>query len=118
MGQVSFVTIETFDFTNSVFFYLQVVRFSGGVLGSPLSGADGGALPSVSLAVPISREQRLTPLAAVARCTPIVLRNTLGAVAPELRHYIMYVEALQFYSGAAAWALGTYSAFSAFEPIS
>jgi len=44
--------------------------------------------------------------ALVAKLGPKVLHNTLGVVAPELRHYITYIKATQFYVGAAGWALG------------
>lgn len=32
--------------------------------------------------------------------------STIGVVAPETKHYIRYVEQVQFYNGAAGWALG------------
>jgi hypothetical protein len=31
---------------------------------------------------------------------PKVLHYTIGTIAPELRHYIAYVKAIQFYTGA------------------
>lgn len=40
-----------------------------------------------------------------ARLAPPLLRNTLGVVSPSAAHYIDYVEAIQFYIGAATWAL-------------
>lgn len=43
--------------------------------------------------------------ALTARLGPSVLKRTLGVIAPELRHYIAYVKAVQFYAGAAGWAL-------------
>lgn len=43
----------------------------------------------------------------MAKMGPMVLRNTLGVVAPELKHYILYLQAVQFYVGAAAWACGS-----------
>ena len=42
---------------------------------------------------------------------PTVLRNTIGVVAPELRHYILYVASIQFYIGAAGWALANWASF-------
>ncbi|KAI5478657.1 hypothetical protein MNV49_004684 [Pseudohyphozyma bogoriensis] len=50
--------------------------------------------------------------ALVARVGPTLLKNTLGVVAPELRHYILYVQAVQFYTGAAGWALAIWISFS------
>ena len=44
--------------------------------------------------------------ALVAKLGPKVLHNTLGVIAPELRHYITYIKATEFYVGAAGWALG------------
>lgn len=43
----------------------------------------------------------------VARMGPNVLNKTIGIIAPELRHYIAYVKAVQFFAGAAGWALGS-----------
>jgi len=49
--------------------------------------------------------------ALVAKCIPRVLQVTLGVVAPEMKHYIAYVRALQFYAGAALWSLVTWLSF-------
>ncbi|CEQ41695.1 SPOSA6832_03430, partial [Sporobolomyces salmonicolor] len=49
--------------------------------------------------------------ALVAKCGPTVLQNTVGVVAPELRHYIGYVNSIQFYTGAAGWALANWISF-------
>ncbi|GAA5915882.1 hypothetical protein JCM5296_002522 [Sporobolomyces johnsonii] len=49
--------------------------------------------------------------ALVAKCGPGVLQNTVGVVAPELRHYIGYVKSIQFYTGAAGWALANWVSF-------
>ncbi|KWU45155.1 hypothetical protein RHOSPDRAFT_10799, partial [Rhodotorula sp. JG-1b] len=49
--------------------------------------------------------------ALTARLGPSVLKRTLGVIAPELRHYIAYVKAVQFYAGAAGWALTNWITF-------
>lgn len=49
--------------------------------------------------------------ALVAKLGPKVLHHTLGVVAPELRHYITYIKATQFYVGAAGWALANWISF-------
>lgn len=49
--------------------------------------------------------------ALVAKCIPHVLQVTLGVVAPDMKHYIAYVRALQFYAGAALWGLVTWISF-------
>ncbi|GAA6058718.1 hypothetical protein JCM10212_003406 [Sporobolomyces blumeae] len=49
--------------------------------------------------------------ALVAKLGPKVLHNTLGVVAPELRHYITYIKATEFYVGAAGWALANWISF-------
>ncbi|KAM0747079.1 hypothetical protein T439DRAFT_359919 [Meredithblackwellia eburnea MCA 4105] len=50
--------------------------------------------------------------ALVARMGPTILRNTVGVVAPELRHYILYVKAIRFYVGATGWALANWASFA------
>ncbi|GAA5936268.1 uncharacterized protein JCM15063_002764 [Sporobolomyces koalae] len=49
--------------------------------------------------------------ALVAKLGPKVLHNTLGVIAPELRHYITYIKATEFYVGAAGWALANWISF-------
>ncbi|GAA5862378.1 hypothetical protein JCM3774_002497 [Rhodotorula dairenensis] len=49
--------------------------------------------------------------ALTARLGPSVLKRTIGVIAPELRHYIAYVKAVQFYAGAAGWALTNWITF-------
>ncbi|GAA6010882.1 hypothetical protein JCM10207_003974 [Rhodosporidiobolus poonsookiae] len=49
--------------------------------------------------------------ALVARMGPTILNKTIGVVAPELRHYIAYVKAVRFYTGAAGWALANWISF-------
>ncbi|GAA6033047.1 hypothetical protein JCM8097_000117 [Rhodosporidiobolus ruineniae] len=49
--------------------------------------------------------------ALVGRLGPTVLNKTIGVVAPEARHYIAYLKAVQFYVGAAAWACASWVAF-------
>ncbi|GAA5988936.1 hypothetical protein JCM11641_002920 [Rhodosporidiobolus odoratus] len=49
--------------------------------------------------------------ALVARLGPTVLNKTIGILAPELRHYIAYVKAVQFFAGAAGWALANWISF-------
>lgn len=44
----------------------------------------------------------------VAKIMPGVLMSTVGVVAPEMKHYIRYMEQVQFYNGAAGWALGEF----------
>lgn len=38
-------------------------------------------------------------LSTVAKLGPKLLHYTIGVVAPELRHYITYVKAIEFYTG-------------------
>ncbi|BGP19258.1 hypothetical protein JCM10213_008223 [Rhodosporidiobolus nylandii] len=49
--------------------------------------------------------------ALVARMGPTILNKTIGVIAPELRHYIAYVKAVQFFAGAAGWALANWISF-------
>ncbi|KAK4048978.1 hypothetical protein OIO90_005613 [Microbotryomycetes sp. JL221] len=49
--------------------------------------------------------------ALAARLAPKLLQWTIGVVAPELNHYILYVKAIRFYVGAAAWALVNWISF-------
>ncbi|GAA5874058.1 hypothetical protein JCM8547_004817 [Rhodosporidiobolus lusitaniae] len=49
--------------------------------------------------------------ALVARLGPTILNKTIGIIAPELRHYIAYVKAVQFFAGAAGWALANWISF-------
>ncbi|KAM0791838.1 hypothetical protein ACM66B_004096 [Microbotryomycetes sp. NB124-2] len=49
--------------------------------------------------------------ALASRLVPKLLQYTIGVIAPELNHYILYVKAIRFYVGAAAWALVNWISF-------
>ncbi|KAK4046937.1 hypothetical protein OIV83_005728 [Microbotryomycetes sp. JL201] len=49
--------------------------------------------------------------ALASRIVPKLLQYTIGVIAPELNHYILYVKAIRFYVGAAAWALVNWISF-------
>lgn len=94
-------------------------------------GAALSEFSAVRLARAYNPDRADLSLSSVAKLGPKVLHYTVGTIAPELRHYITYVKAIEFYTGellveliedvrarlltfpriagAAGWALGAFN---------